>query len=54
MAWVMPAGGSSARLRAAGDGTVRVVAKAKVTISAGALVAALYACFSRPPAILDD
>jgi hypothetical protein len=54
MAWVTPEDGSSARLRAAGDGTVHMTAKATVTISADALVAALYACFPRPPASLDD
>lgn len=54
MAWVTPGDGSSARLRAAEDGTVHMTAKAKVTISADALVAAMYACFPHPPASLDD
>jgi hypothetical protein len=43
MAWVMP-----------GDGAVRLTVRATVTVSADALVAALYACFSSPPDTLDD
>jgi hypothetical protein len=53
MAW-LPAHQEPARLRAAGDQTVRLEVRAELTIGTDALVAALYACFPLPPAALDD
>jgi hypothetical protein len=52
MAW-LPAHQEPARLRAAGDRTVRLEVRAELTIGAEALTAALYACFPRPPDTLS-
>jgi hypothetical protein len=54
MAWARSGDLHFAHHEAAGEDAARVWVRARVTVSADALMAALYACFPNPPGTLTD